>query len=149
MKRQTRVLLFDYHTAVRRGLRALLATEADFLVVGEADTLPAALEKAPALAPDVIVMEWPAGHRDDAKPVAALRAALPDTHILVLTNNADSGLMRAALGAGADGYLLKGPGLYEIVQAIRRVGRGESVFHPAISRALLQADDKRIGKGDQ
>lgn len=146
MERQTRVLLLDHHPAVRRGLRALLATEADFLVVGEANTLPTAAKRAPSLAPDVIVMEWPASHRHGAGPIATLHSALPDAHILVLTNNTDSGLMRAALAAGAEGYLLKGPGLGEIVQAIRRVSRGEGVFHPAVSRALLQSDDRN---GDQ
>jgi len=145
MDRQTRVLLLDHHPAVRRGLRALLDTEADFLVVGEAETLPAALEEAPALAPDVIVMEWPASHRGGAAPVARLHSALPDAHILILTNNTKSGLMKAALAAGAEGYLLKGPALCEIVQAIRRVGRGEGVFHPAVSRALLQSEGRDGG----
>jgi NarL family two-component system response regulator LiaR len=133
-----RVLIADDHGLVRKGIRALLAREADIVVVGEASDGRAAVAAAEALRPDVILMDLAMPALDGIEATRQISARLPETHILVLTSFTTDDKVFPALKAGARGYLLKDSEPEALVQAIRQVARGESSLHPAIARKVLQ-----------
>jgi len=114
------VLIVDDHTVVRRGLSALLGTEADIRVVGEAANGREAVAQAEALRPDVILMDLVMPVMDGVAATAQIMADRPDSHILVLTSFGSDVKLFPAVKAGAVGYLLKDTTPEELVKAIRR-----------------------------
>ena len=132
-----RVLVVDDHALVRSGLRAVLAATDDCEVVGEAATGEEAVTIAPALRPDVVVMDLSMPGAGGVAATAELRNALPEVRVLVLTTFADDGRVRAALAAGATGYLLKDAAPDEVVRAVRAAARDETPIDPRVARALL------------
>lgn len=138
MNGQTRVLLVDDHVVVRQGLRALLATESDIVVVGEAENGRQAVAEAERLRPDVILMDLVMPEMDGIQATLRIKASQPEARILVLTSFATDDKVFPAIKAGALGYLLKDSSPEELVAAIYRVQRGQPSLHPAIARKLLQ-----------
>ncbi len=138
MTNPIRVLIADDHAIVRKGIRALLATEADIEVVGEAADGKEAVEKAERLHPDVILMDLVMPGMDGIEATRRITTRQPEIRILVLTSFAEDEKVFPALKAGALGYLLKDAGPEELVRAIRQVYCGESSLHPAIARKVLQ-----------
>ena len=138
MTKTIRVLIADDHAIVRKGIRALLATETDIEVVGEAADGKEAVEKAERLHPDVILMDLVMPGMDGIEATRRITTRQPETRILVLTSFAEDEKVFPALKAGALGYLLKDAGPEELVRAIRQVYCGESSLHPAIARKVLQ-----------
>src|SRR5512141_2281270 len=132
-----RVLLTDDHAIVRKGIRALLATERDIQVVGEAGNGTEAIAQAEALRPDVILMDLVMPELDGIEATRQIMAKLPGTRILVLTSFAADEKVFPAIKAGAFGYLLKDSGPEELVEAIRQVYRGEPSLEPSIARKVL------------
>jgi NarL family two-component system response regulator LiaR len=133
-----RVLVADDHAIVRKGIRALLATEPDIEVVGEAENGREAVTEVERLQPDVILMDLVMPEVDGIEAIRRITARQPEAHILVLTSFAADDKVFPAIKAGALGYLLKDSGPEELVQAIHQVYRGESSLHPTIARKLLQ-----------
>lgn len=121
----TRVLVVDDHPAIRRGLRELLGRRPGLTLVGEAGTAAEALERTAALSPDVVLMDLnlPGGGLDATRRIAREH---PDAHVLILTAEPDDGCVRAALEAGARGYLRKSTDPASLVSAIRTV-RGSTL----------------------
>jgi len=143
MTHSVRVLVADDHVVVRQGIRALLATETDIEVVGEAENGQEALIEAERLQPDVILMDLVMPEMDGIEAIRRITARQPEARILVLTSFAADdkvfpAIKAGAIKAGALGYLLKDSGPDELVGAIHQVYRGESSLHPAIARKLLQ-----------
>jgi NarL family two-component system response regulator LiaR len=138
MRGQTRVLLVDDHIVVRQGLRALLATESDIAVVGEAENGRQAVAEAERSRPDVILMDLVMPEMDGIQAIRRIKASQPEARILVLTSFATDDKVFPAIKAGALGYLLKDSSPEELVAAIHRVQRGQPSLHPAIARKLLQ-----------
>lgn len=132
-----RVLLTDDHAIVRKGVRALLATERDIQVVGEASNGLEALAQAEALRPDVILMDLVMPELEGIEATRQITAKLPGTRVLVLTSFAADEKVFPAIKAGALGYLLKDSGPEELVGAIRKVYRGEPWLEPSIARKVL------------
>jgi NarL family two-component system response regulator LiaR len=132
-----RVLLTDDHAIVRKGVRALLATERDIQVVGEACDGEEAVAQAEVLRPDVILMDLVMPKLDGIEAISQVMAKLPSTRILVLTSFAADEKVFPAIKAGALGYLLKDSGPDELVSAIRQVHRGEPSLEPSIARKVL------------
>ncbi len=132
-----RVLVVDDHLVVRKGIRALLATEPDIEVVGEADDGFLAVAEAARLQPDVILMDLVMPQIDGIEAIQRILASQPEACILVLTSFDTDDKVFPAIRAGAQGYTLKDIGPAELVRAIRRVHRGESSLHPAIARKVL------------
>ncbi|HET8562629.1 MAG TPA: response regulator transcription factor [Candidatus Binatia bacterium] len=132
-----RVMLTDDHAIVRKGVRALLATERDIQVVGEACDGAEAVAQAEALCPDVILMDLVMPRLDGIEATRQITARLPGTRVLVLTSFAADEKVFPAIKAGALGYLLKDSSPEELVEAIRRVYQGEPSLEPSIARKVL------------
>jgi NarL family two-component system response regulator LiaR len=137
MTSSIRVLVADDHAIVRKGIRALLATEPDIEVVGEAENGREAVTEAERLQPDVILMDLVMPEVDGIEAIRRITGRQPEARILVLTSFAADDKVFPAIKAGALGYLLKDSGPEELVQAIHQVYRGESSLHPTIARKLL------------
>ena len=138
MTSSIRVLVADDHAIVRKGIRALLATEPDIEVVGEAENGREAVTEVERLRPDVILMDLVMPEMDGIEAIRRITARQSEARILVLTSFAADDKVFPAIKAGALGYLLKDSGPEELVQAIHQVSRGESSLHPTIARKLLQ-----------
>lgn len=132
-----RVYLADDHPIVRRGIRDLLDTEPDMVVVGEADNGREAVAGVEALAPDVILMDLVMPVLDGIGAIRQIKAAQPDAKILVLTSFATDDKVFPAIKAGALGYLIKDTGPEELVRAIHQVHAGRATLHPTIAQKLL------------
>jgi NarL family two-component system response regulator LiaR len=132
-----RVLITDDHSIVRKGIRALLATEPDIEVVGEAGDGAEAAAQAQVLRPDVILMDLVMPKVDGIEATRRILAQQPGMRILVLTSFAADDKVFPAIKAGALGYLLKDSGPEELVQAIHQVHRGEPSLEPSIARKVL------------
>jgi DNA-binding NarL/FixJ family response regulator len=137
MTKPIRVLVVDDHAIVRKGVRALLATERDIQVIGEACDGEAAVAQARTLRPDVILMDLVMPKLDGIEATRRITAEQPGARILVLTSFAADDKVFPAIKAGALGYLLKDSGPEELVKAIHQVHRGEPSLEPSIARKML------------
>jgi two-component system response regulator NreC len=126
-----RVLLTDDHMVVRIGLTALINSEVDMEVVGEAENGVRAIAQAQALAPDVIVMDISMPEMDGLEATRRIRAELPDCQILILTVHAQERYLFPVLKAGAAGYVLKSTVDTELLDAIRTVAKGGAFLYPS------------------
>lgn len=132
-----RVVIADDHTIVREGLRALLSSEADITVVGEASDGHDALQEVRRTQPDVVVMDLGMPRLNGVDAAQQIRNEHPKTQVVVLSMHGSEEFVRPAIRAGAAGYLVKGSGLSDLVAAIRAVHRGEAFFSPSITRLVL------------
>lgn len=137
-----RVFLLDDHELVRRGVRDLLWAEEDITVVGEASNAADAMERVPQTRPDVAVLDVrlgeSAGERGGIEVCREIRSAHPEVACVMLTSFTDDEALFASILAGAAGYVLKQIRGGELVSAIRRVGRGESLLDPAVTARVLE-----------
>jgi NarL family two-component system response regulator LiaR len=133
-----RVFLADDHAIVRKGIIALLATEPDIQVVGEAADGRTAVRSILELKPDVVLMDLMLPELDGIDAIRQTTSAWPEARILVLTSFATNEKVFPAVKAGASGYLLKDSKPEDLIRAIRQVHEGESPLDPAIARMVLQ-----------
>jgi DNA-binding NarL/FixJ family response regulator len=133
-----RVFLLDDHEVVRRGVRDLLESDADIVVVGEAATAGEALARVPALRPDVAVLDVRLPDGDGISVCRELRSQLPGTACLILTSFADDEALLQAVLAGASGYVLKQIRGSDLQTAIRTVAAGRSLIHPDTVDRLMR-----------
>ena len=133
-----RLLVADDHPVVRDGLVAMLSTQPDLVVVGEAATGAEAVERAAALAPDVILLDLEMPGMDGVEALRQIRAARPDAPVIVFTAFDTDERIMSAVRAGAQGYLLKGAPRDELFKAIRVVSEGGSLLQPVVASKLLQ-----------
>ena len=138
-----RVLLAEDHTIVREGLMALLATRDDIEVVAQVANGCDAVARASELKPHVVVMDLNMPELNGIDATRAVREAVPDTRVLILSMHSGEEYVRPVIRAGASGYLLKGSGLSDLVSAIRAVARDEAFFSPAIAKIMLQDSRQR------
>jgi len=140
MSTPTRLLVVDDHSLFRRGLVALLAQHPDaVVVVGEAGDAGEAQRRAAELRPDLILLDnhLPGVRGVDALP--GLREASPGTRVIMLTVSEDEADLAAAIQRGAQGYVLKTIEADDLMQAIDRCRRGESVVSPELTGKLVAA----------
>lgn len=123
-----RILLVDDHLIVRQGLRALLQAEPDLLLIAEADCGADALRLAPALLPDVILLDIGLRDLNGVEVLGRLRTACPAARGLILSMYDDPATIAAARRAGARGYVVKGRGIDSLIDAIRLVQKGQLHF---------------------
>jgi DNA-binding NarL/FixJ family response regulator len=132
-----RILIADDHPMFRKGLKALLASEPDFEVVGEATTGDEAIEMADTTLPDVILLDLQMPGKSGFDAARAIRASSPHIHILVVTLFQDDESIFAAIRAGARGYILKDTSEEEMLLAIRAVAFGEAIFSPGVASRMI------------
>ena len=128
--------MVDDHPVVRDGVAAVLSAVADFEVVGQADSGPAAVERAAALAPDVVVMDLRMPGGNGVEAVRALRARGPRPAVRVLTTYDPDADTVAAIEAGATGFLLKDAPAATLIDAVRSTAAGETGLSPTVAARL-------------
>ena len=126
MKRKIKLLIADDHAIVRQGLATILGFQPDFAVVGEAEDGQDAVEKVRTLHPDIVIMDLMMPKLNGADATAQIAAALPQTHILILTTYGSAEDISRALDAGATGALMKTASNDQLANAIRKVAAGLS-----------------------
>jgi NarL family two-component system response regulator LiaR len=146
-----RILIVDDHAVVRKGLHALLGTEEDMEVVGEAVNGRDAVSEAERLDPDVILMDLVMPEMSGVDAIREIRRRKLGSRILVLTSFGSDDKLFPTLKAGAHGYLLKDSSPDELLRAIRGVLREQSTLTPSVARRLLRElahDPESVSKID-
>ena len=136
-----RVLLADDHQILRDGIRRGLEA-AGKTVVGEADNGEEAVELVRATTPDVVLMDLSMPVLDGVSATRRIAEEFPAVKVVVLTMHDDPQRTRAALEAGAHGYLTKGTSFADVLDTLTRVLDGEEVLSPALAASMLQAADR-------
>ncbi|MET9623034.1 MULTISPECIES: response regulator transcription factor [unclassified Streptomyces] len=131
-----RILLCDDHAVVRAGLLALLGSEPDIEVVGEAGSGEEAVAMAAKLRPDVVLMDLQLGAGIDGVE-ATRRITSPDVHVLVLTTYDTDADITRAIEAGATGYLLKAERPEELFAAIHSAAQGRTTLSPPVASRVM------------
>ena len=134
-----RVVIVDDHAVVRSGLEQFLAIAGDIDVVATAADGNEALARIDELRPDVVLMDLSMPELDGVEATRRITELYPSSRVLVLTSFSDQTRIMDALGAGADGYLLKHSDPDDIAKAIRTVHGGGSPLDPKAARALLES----------
>lgn len=143
-----RIFLLDDHEVVRQGIAELLDDVDDFEVVGEAGTAEEALPRILAARPDVAVLDMRLPDGNGIDVCREVRAALPDTHCLILTSYDDQDAVLASVLAGASGYVRKEVRASGLVDAIRQAALGRSLIDPALIVKVMQSA-KEMSAADQ
>jgi len=133
-----RLVIAEDHQIVREGLRLFLDAQPDMEVVAEAADGREALEAVQRHQPDVLLLDLIMPEMDGLEVLRALPQKAPNTRVLVLTSASDDRMVLPAVRAGATGYVLKTISSAELVDAVRKVARGEPMLHPEITRMLMR-----------
>ena len=132
-----KVLVVDDHALFRRGINAVLASQENLRVVGEATNGLEAIDKAEALAPDVILMDLHMPQCTGLEATQAIRTKMPQINILVLTISENEADLFAAMKFGAKGYILKNIEPEELTRAIFHIAQGGVIVSPLMATKLL------------
>ncbi|MGV8897316.1 MAG: response regulator [Rhodoglobus sp.] len=133
-----RVFLLDDHELVRRGIGALLSSEGDIEVVGEASTAAQALGRIRATTPDVAVLDVRLPDGSGIDVCREIRSTLPETRCLMLTGYDDDEAIYSAVLAGASGYVIKDIRGSNLVESVRAVAAGRSLLDPSLNRRVVE-----------
>ncbi len=146
--RNYRILIVDDHPIVRRGFRELVAHEPDLLVCGEAEDAPQALQQIEATRPDVVVIDLTLKSGHGLELIQEIKARDGRIKMLVSSMHDESLFAERALRAGASGYVSKQESADKIIDAVRRVLRGEIYLSPRMANRLLHrvASGEPLGK---
>jgi DNA-binding NarL/FixJ family response regulator len=144
-----RVFLLDDHEVVRRGVRELLEADSggEIEVVGEASTADEALGRVPAVRPDVAILDVRLPDGNGVEVCRDIRSRHPEIQCLMLTSFADDEALFDAIMAGASGYVLKQVRGRALVDDVRRVAAGQSLFDPNVTAKVL--DRRRRGPDEE
>lgn len=133
------IVLADDHRVVRSGLRVLLESDGRFLVLDEAGDIPGTLEMVRRRSPQVLVLDLNMGVASGLDVIPQLRVDSPGTQIVVLTMQEDPAFARAALRAGAIGYVLKDAADAELMSAVEMAAEGRMYLNPELGARLVAA----------
>ncbi|MGH8927408.1 MAG: response regulator [Acidimicrobiia bacterium] len=142
------LVLVDDHDLVRQGVKALIEAEGDLLVVGEAATAAEAIRRVGFDEPDVVVLDLDLPDGSGVEVCRRIAATSPKTRVLILTAFADQSALAAARTVGAAGFILKRIHQLDLVDAIRRVARGETAFDnaPDTNQPPTSSEDGRLAR---
>jgi two-component system response regulator DevR len=138
-----KVFIVDDHELVRRGLIDLIDAEEDLEVVGEAGTFGSALEIIETISPSVAVLDVRLPDGNGVELCREIRSLYPDIRVLMLTSFADDEALLGAIMGGASGFVIKDIKNLDLLDAIRRVARGESL-HDSISEEKIRTRLREI-----
>jgi two-component system response regulator NreC len=136
------VLIADDHAIVRTGLRALLRSEPDLQLAGEATGGYEAIELVGKTHPDILILDLSMPDLDGIAVTRQLKPQYPDLRILILTVHEDEAMLREAIRAGASGYIVKRAAEAELIAAIETIRRGDLYVDPTMLRVLLVESKK-------
>ncbi len=142
---KNRVVVVDDHPIVRAGVCALLESESDMEVVGQANDAVAAVKVVQETHPDVVIMDLSMPTVSGFEGIRRVLDVSPSTRVVVLTMHEDERYFFQALEAGASGYLVKGSPPSELHTAIRAVVQGEAYFCPAVAKQMLKTYLQQAG----
>jgi DNA-binding NarL/FixJ family response regulator len=145
-ERRIRLLVVDDHEVVRQGLVALLDRREGFEVVAQAATVAESIALAGRYEPDLVIMDVRLPDGSGIEACREIRAARPETRVVMLTSYPDEEAVLSAIIAGASGYLLKQIRGRDLVSALEAVGRGESLLDPAVTEKVLERV-RRVASG--
>jgi len=150
------VFLLDDHDIVRKGVRALLESDGDIKIVGEANNLTDAKRLVAELQPKVLILDTQLPDGSGIEFCRELRSLSPETRALVLTSEEGEEWIAAAMNAGAVGYILKQVEGTSLLSAVRTIARGHSLIDPALARRMInwmeqasEAPEELAGLTDQ
>ncbi len=145
-----RTLLVDDHTVLRAGLKLLLGKQPDFEVVADVANVVDAGREVVALRPDLVVLDLSIPGGGSLEFIEQIQHEVPGTHVLILTMHDDPAYARAALGAGANGYVVKTIGESQLLAAMRTVSKGQlfvDLDNPTRTMGVLAKANRRIESG--
>jgi DNA-binding NarL/FixJ family response regulator len=138
-----RVLIAEDQTLMRQGLRTILDLNDGFMVVGEAENGQAAVERALALRPDVVLMDVQMPEMNGVEATGKITQALPATKVIILTTFDYDEYIFDGMKAGARGYMLKDIPATALLDNIRRIHVGESIVQPSVAARLIVEFSRR------
>ena len=138
MENRLRIVLADDHTILREGLRALLSTDPNFEIIGEAVDGREAVRCVEKLEPDLLLMDLSMPRMSGMDAISEVKKRYPETKIIALTVHKTEEYLLTTLQAGADGYVLKDATHDELVMAIHNVMAGKSYLSPGISEKVIE-----------
>ena len=133
-----RVLVVDDHAILRDGIRSLLESQDDIVVVGEAGDGSEAIELVRELLPDIVLMDISMPKTNGLEATRSIKEQFPQVNVLILTQHDNREYIAPALGAGASGYVLKRSGRREMLNAIRQVHEKGAFLTSNITQEFLQ-----------
>src|SRR6266851_878324 len=145
---QIKVFLLDDHEIVRRGVKDLLEAEPDMKVIGEAGTAVSAINRMPALRPDVAVLDVRLPDGDGVSVCRDIRSSMPEVACLMLTSFGDDEALFDAIMAGAAGYVLKQIRGTDLVGAVRAVAAGQSLLDPQAASMVMRRMRDQASRSD-
>ena len=144
------VLIVDDDKLMRAGLRAVLSSDDEIAVVGEAGDGRAAIDSARRLAPDVVLMDVRMPSMDGITATREVLRVAPDVRVVIVTTFEEDDYVFGALSAGASGFLLKRTSPEELIAAIHTVAEGEALLSPSVTRRVIErmAHEPTLGQPD-
>ncbi len=133
-----RILLVDDHQMMRDGLRAILTSESEFEIVGEAKDGREAVRAAAKLSPDVVVMDVGMPEMNGIEASRRIKKENPETRVIALSTHSDKRYVLNMIGTGAEGYVLKQAASDELIRAVSVVARGEHYLSPQITGVVFE-----------
>jgi DNA-binding NarL/FixJ family response regulator len=138
MREKRRIVIAEDHTILREGLCALLSSQEDLQVVGEAGDGREAIRLIESLTPDLILMDLSMPKMNGVEASREIRKRIPQTKILALTVHKTEEFILEVLQAGADGYIPKDASSNELMMAIRSVLMGKRYLCPSVSKVVIE-----------
>jgi NarL family two-component system response regulator LiaR len=133
-----RVIIVEDQALMREGLAAILSTQPDIDLVGQACDGVEAVEMLETARPDVILLDLVMPRQDGLTTIPIIKDKLPNAHILVLTSFADNDHVYQAIKSGAEGYMLKDATHVQLLQSIRDVANGQATLYPSIAMRVIR-----------
>ncbi len=139
MMNKLRIVLADDHAIIREGLKAMINSQPDMMVVGEASNGRAAWQKVNELEPDLVVMDVSMPELNGALATERIKQSGAKVKVLALTIHEDNGYLRQLLKAGATGYVLKQAATEDLIHAIRMVAAGGTYIDPMLASKMVNS----------
>lgn len=143
-------LIADDHAIVREGVRRLLEGEGDISVCAEASDGREVLEQISTHQPDIAIMDITMPRLGGLEALARIRDNHPNVKVVLLSVHGDAPFVQSAVTLGADGYVLKGGRVGEVISAVRAVLKGGSYFSPSVAKEIVEQmrSPERAGRSE-
>lgn len=138
MREKGRLVIAEDHTILREGLRALLSSQENLEVVGEAEDGREAIRQVEKLTPDLILMDLSMPKMNGIEAIREIRRRVPETRILALTVHKAEEFILEVLQSGADGYIPKDASSNELMMAIKSILMGKRYLSPSVSNVVIE-----------